>query len=843
MSDAPKPSDMHTGEPDLANPFRTVNADGTPVKFRFSTARSVRDINYRLQQMDIVDASRRAKVLRVYDGFPPFDTERLKSLGLGNISNINFLELKGLIDSRSDVMCRIAVDTTPLIELHSIRPETGGPELENIRTVVAEEFSDVMRANPRFISTLSMMNRECDLYGLGPVTWPSYQDYMPVALERGQVRFRPNASVISSENDLYQFETEMPAHYLMTLFDDVQSSEEQGWNMEAVKAYLVKTFHDHVDTRMSSANEMGTSVMESAIEMMRQNRVFETRQFDVLRVLHTFTREVSGERKISHIITSPNQVANPHSGPDAEKPHALDKNSVDDDFLFYKEDAYDNMNQCLIWFPFQINVRFARAARGLASFVLPIVDINNRFTNMIYDSGFRSAAFILQRKTPGPLATQASIIERGPYTVLDSEFTPMAVQPSPNLQQLVGLREFGSNLADNNAMGRRGSSSQRPERIYTGADRKTKEEIQAETANGSRTEEKLFVYRVSVLDMILKESFRRAMDIIKTNETACYPELADLVIRCEMRGVPKEILINTLSNFKLYMCRELVHGGSEGKAGMLLDLLNVGGGTMDEAGRKSALRDYAKARFGARNADRYTPEINRDEVPSNAMSLAVLENELLSTGKEAVVGIDQMQWTHIPTHIRVVQAIVQAVQNPEQAGQIENPQQALQVLEMTSEHIRQHLAIGRIQIGMEPEAKKIDEFLRSLGNIAKMLNMMAQAQQKEQEARQKQAELEQQKLRDEADQAKIAIEKHKIDRDAEIKRYKVDRETEVLAGRTQSEMDLARRRSDGELDIKRRQSAESLRGQETANTITGRPNPGEFNLGAAAAAEPEVDAL
>jgi hypothetical protein len=710
--------------------------------------------------------------------------------------------------------------------------------MEMIKSVVSEEFSNVMRDNPRFISTLSMMNRECDLYGLGPITWPSYEDYMPIALERGQVRFRPNASIISSENDLYQFETEMPAHYLVSLFDNPKEAEEQGWNMESVKAYLVKCFHDHVDTRMSSANEMGTSVMESAIEMMRQNRVFETRQFDVMRVLHTFTREVSGERKITHIITSPNQVASPPNGGD--KP---DSNSPDDDFLYYKVDAYDNMNQCLIWFPFQINVRHARAVRGLASFVLPIVDINNRFTNMIYDSGFRSAAFILQRKTAGPLQTQTSIIERGPYTVLDSEFTPMAVQPSPNLQQLVGLREFGSNLADNNAMGRRGSSTQRPERIYSGADRKTKEEVQLEVANGSRTEERLFVYRVCVLDMILQESFRRALAIIKKDETASYPELADMVKRCEMRGVARDILIAILDNFKLYMCRDLINGGAQGKAGMIRDLMEFGGGTMDEVGRKSALRDYAKARFGSRNADRYVPEVDRDEVPSNAMSIAVLENELMANGKESVVGIDQMHWTHIPTHTRVVQAIVQAVQDPQQGGQIDDPQRALNVLEQVSEHIRQHLSIGRMQIGMEPEAKKIDEFLRSLGNVAKMLNMMAQAQQKEQEAAQKQAEMERQKLEEEASQAKVDVEKYRIDRDTEVKRYKVDRDAEILGAKVGADADINRQRAESDAEIKRTQAAESLRGSETSNTITGKPNPGEFDMGGGAVPQPDVDSL
>lgn len=835
MSDEPTQAQIDKAPPGTAWPISTVLANGKLAERRFTTAQAVREVNYRLFQLDMKDAERRALIKRMYDGNAPYDPERLRSLGIGNITNVNFLGLKGAIDSRSTVLSRIALDSVNLIELHPIGQDAdAGYDARHIGDIVADEVSRLLRSKPRLVATMSMMIKECELYGIGPVTWPTYREYMPIALERGQLRMLPQAAIISGENDLYQFESELPVYYLVSVVNDPAAAEAQGWNVSAVKDYLDKCFAQHMDTRGSMANEMGTSIPESALSMIRQNRIYEPRMFDVVRVLHTYVREVSGNRKISHIMTSPNLVANPNAASDQNN-----NRPVEGEFLFYKVDAYDTMDQCMIWFPYQVNIRFAREARGLASFLFHAEDVNNRLMCQVMDSGFRAASFILQRK-PGMPNAELSIAEKGPYTIIPADLTPAQSQVSPNLQVLIGLREVCANMANNNALGNRGGPLQMPERIYSGADRRSKDEAASETARSSRQEEELYVYRMTVLDLIFREIFRRICVIIDSIGAfpGEYPEIEALIRRCEARGVPKKILLSIQDNFQLYTCRDLVNGGASAKAGILADLLERFGGNLDEAGRRTATRELVMSKFGSLTADRYSPDFNRDEAPTNASSLATLENNALAGGQTAMVGMDQLHWAHIPVHIQVVQQIVQQVQAGDEQ-QIEDPARMLAVLETTSKHLQEHLEIGRRQLGMEGRAKQIDAFLRTLGNVAKQLNMMAQAQAKAQEAQQKQAQMEQQKLRDEADQARVDIEKHRIDKDAEVKRYGVELhadierqkaggQVQVAAEKTAAATDISRRKAEADMQVRSDKAAASAQTSASVNNITGRPNPQDF---------------
>lgn len=835
MSDAPTSAQIEKSPPGTAWPISTVLQNGELAERRFTTATAVREVNYRLFQLDMKDAERRALIKRMYDGNAPYDPEKLRALGIGNITNVNFLGLKGAIDARSTVLSRIALDSVNLIELHPIGEDAdAGYDARHIGDIVADEVSRLLRSKPRMVATMSMMVKECELYGIGPVTWPTYREYMPIALERGQLRMLPQASIISGENDLYQFESELPVYYLVSVVNDPEAAEKMGWNVGAVRDYLDKCFAQHMDTRGSMSNEMATSIPESALSMIRQNRIYEPRMFDVVRVLHTYVREVSGNRRISHIITSPNMVANPNAGAEQDK-----KPRFEDEFLFYKVDAYETMDQCMIWFPYQVNIRFAREARGLASFLFHAEDVNNRLMCQVMDSGFRAASFILQRK-PGMPNAELSIAEKGPYTIIPADLIPAQSQVSPNLQVLIGLREVCANMATNNALGNRGGPLQMPERIYSGADRRSKDEAAAETARSSRQEEELYVYRMTVLDLIFREVFRRICAIVRTISSypGEYPEIEALIKRCESRGVPKKILLDVENNYQLYTCRDLVNGGASAKAGILSDLLERFGGNLDEAGRRTATRELVMSKFGSLTADRYSPDFNRDEAPTNSASHATLENNALAAGQPAMVGMDQLHWSHIPVHMQVVQQIVQQVQAGDEQ-KIQDPARMLAVLESTSAHLQEHLAIGRRQLGMEARAKQIDAFLRTLGNVAKQLNMMAQAQAKAQEAQQREAAAREQKLRDEADQARIDIEKHRIDKDAEVKRYGVELHAEIErqraagavqidADRAASASDIARRKAEADMQARSEKAAGSVQTATSVNSITGRPNPNDF---------------
>jgi len=753
--------------------MQTVTQGGKPAPSRFSSAADIRIVHNRMRDDDLTEAHRRARIMKTYNGFRPHDPKTLKSLGLRNITNVNFLGLKGQIDARVASIQEMALDTTDLIELRPVSTEANNPEIDNISEVIASEFSTTLREDDRFLSTITAMAREADLHGLGPVTWTDYKDYRPMALDRGQLKFLSDASAVSSSNDLYIIESTMPAWYILSLLDNEEDAKSSGWDMSVVKKYIVATFRDFLDTRGEAGDSMGTSVEESVVSEMRQNRAFDSEQFRPMHVLHAFVKEVAAPRGITHYILP-----------------SVDYNSSNideaiDGFLLEKKNAYESMNQCMIWLPYTAGERFARSLRGLASFLLPVESVRNRLMGQIIDAGFRSASLVMTNDgSVNP--KKFTIHELGPYTLIPRGLAPAPSQITPKFQDLAALQESLKNVSFNNAMGAQGPGSA-PERVYSGADRKTKEQVRVEASVGSKADQSQFIIRMTVFDNIYRECFRRFVNLVRDpNEHQYFPEVQKFIKRCERRRVPLATIKKANDLFTVYMCRELVSGGADAKAGILSELIGSYGGNMDERGRLNATYDMILARMGRKAADRYRPYTNRDEMPSNASSHAVLENNDMRELTHVLVSPDQMHWSHIPMHGQLLQEIVEAAQS----GQIEDPQRALDMLSSVAQHIQEHLQYGRTQTGMEPRAKEVEKSLRSLAPIIKQLTMQAAAVEKHRIAQEKQQQTEEDKLRAEAEGKDMDVKMHDIDTQAALKMREQDLDHSVKVKSAQDQAKL-----------------------------------------------------
>lgn len=751
-----KPMRFKKMDPVVGAALRTVTPDGRPAPSRFSSARDLRAVYKVMKDDDLAEANRRARIMKVYNGYRPHNPETLKALGIKNITNINFLGLKGQIDARVGPLQDMALDTTNLVELRHQALHDNNPDIEYFGEVLAEEFSTTLRENDSFLPAVTTMVREADLYGLGPVAWTDYKDYTPVALERGQLKFLSDASAVSSKNELYIIESIMPAWYILGLLDDEEASRAAGWDLTVVKKYIIATFKDLLDTRTDSGDSMGTSVEESSVAAWRQNRVFDSEQFRPMHVLHAFVREVASPRGVTHYIlpaTEGFDGTTGTGGPDSTN-----------GFLLTKMNAYDSMNQCLIWLPYNIGERHARSVRGLASYLLPVESVSNRLMGQIIDAGFRAASLMLTNN--GAVNPKNfTINESGPYILIPNGLTPVTSPVAPQFQHLAALQESLKNVSFNNAMGARGPAAA-PERVYSGADRKTKEQVLREASVGNNAAQSQFVIRMTVFDSLFRECFRRFINLVKdTKEHEHYPEVERFIERCTRRGVPREILRSANDIFSVYMCRELVSGGADAKAGILAGIIGEHGGNMDERGRLNATHDLILARMGKKSADRYRPTLNRDEMPSNASSHAVMENNDMRELAYVLAAPDQMHWSHIPIHGQLVEEVVNAAQS----GQVEDPQRALDMLSLAAQHIQEHLKYGRTQVGMEPRAKQVEAGLRSLTPVVKQLTMQAAAIEKHRISQERQQETEMERLRQEAEGKDVEVKMHDIDTKAALK--------------------------------------------------------------------------
>lgn len=87
---------------------------------------------------------------------------------------------------------------------------------------------------------------------------------------------------------------------------------------------------------------------------------------------------------------------------------------------------------------------------------------------------------------------------------------------------------------------------------------------------------------------------------------------------------------------------------------------------MDEAGRRHTEREYASSLIGYKNVDSIFPIGDRDQMPTNARSFAMLENNDFREGSYVPAGSDQLHTIHLDIHLDMLSKMVESYDQPQQ---------------------------------------------------------------------------------------------------------------------------------------------------------------------------------
>mgnify|MGYP001258257552 FL=1 len=143
-----------------------------------------------LKKQDEQRSSARAKVEQQISGNLPHDPEKLKALGQGYRSNINFMELDGNTKARLSSFLRLMFDT-PLIAKITVE-DTEIPINDRIHygEIISQEFTTCIKRKWRgFFMQLARGMRNMVVHGLGPVYWPNKRSFKFKAASPGGIRF------------------------------------------------------------------------------------------------------------------------------------------------------------------------------------------------------------------------------------------------------------------------------------------------------------------------------------------------------------------------------------------------------------------------------------------------------------------------------------------------------------------------------------------------------------------------------------------------------------------------------------------------------------------------------
>lgn len=746
-----------TKQHDLQN----VEKSGAPARRRIASPAAAKNIYERLKDLDNSDAKRRATLQGMINGNPPYSPKQLRDKGLAHMCNVNFMTMRSNLDTRASSAHELLVEVPTLVELKPRKALSENPDVYHWCSVVAEEFSNMVEDWCGFLPAMDLAVRESDAYGIGFVLFEDKWDWRFKASRRGTLVFDPKASVELDHNDVVMIRDEMSVGELYEAIEDEELAEKAGWNVSAVKEFMVNIFHKGE----SKEEEYNVSMWESLQQRIRNNDdLYQEKQFDKARVVHILAQEVSGDRKVSHMMIP--------EGGTCEK------------FLLEDYDAYDKMSQAMWWMPYNFGDGYARSVRGVASLMAQHDDLSNRFLCEVFNLGFLSTKLLLQPNSQGDVG-KLQFLQHGSFAVLPPGLQTVQTSFRPQIAPLLQLRQVSEAVMQNKA----GSHKLHAEGIEREA-QKTARQVIEEVSKEARYEKAAVAHRYTMMDKLYREMFRRAFAETVLMGEGNYPgkEEARLMIkRCEERGVDRKFLKNLLDEVYISATRAL----GMGSVGVKMDLTNqlVQASSMfDEAGKRAALRDWVSARVGHRNADKYVQAVDRDQILSNEASISMLEWNDVVEGSQVIVGADQNHKIHIGVFVGRMQELMQGYEQ----GQVQDPMQAARTMGLAIEHVMAHVQ----GIAQDPRhqdfLKQVEEFMQvaqqMLGAMQRDAEQLARQMQQQQAEQQALVEQAQQTVQDRELEAKI----YEIQQKAQLERLKQESLNAARAEKTGAQMDIAR---------------------------------------------------
>lgn len=743
--------------------METAFSNGRP-KRRFATAQGVYDTLQAMELIEQSDAVRRAMLQGMMDGNPPYRQADLVKAGLGKITNVNFLGLRGMVEGRIGLLDDIIGPDSRLVDLTPRRLGSDRAALQDVGDVIADEFSTAVHDWQGLGPLLEAASKDRDLHGMGIAIFPDPTDWRPVYHPRGSLRMTDMADIDPTKNDVFAVEGRLDAGELFRVVTGERT--ESGWDIEGVMNYLVSTYVKKEDNESQGANKFGTSPVESMQAMIRDNIWFDTRQFDVVRVYHVFAKEVTPGGGVSHIILPPQPAGQAY-------------------WFYYKEKEYARMDEVLWWMTSGTGSDGRlRSLRGMASYLAPLCDLENRFLGRAYDMVWDSSMNRYQAVSKADPSTMR-FIRHGQNEIVPPELKAITSQlQNPNWQQLMTMKTVGIGGAMGN--------------VHGGVAAGAQDDPQTAQMMRRASDKHNVALSLRALAKLFPVMMKRMVGPTKNMPYDSREIAENFRESVTSRGVTEEQLKRVLEDFHVRLSREIVLGGPMALAQTLGGALQLRPG-MDEAGAKRLKRDFLSVVVGRRNVDRYEPLVDKLIMTTNAKSFAQMENNQMIQGQAVIAGADQPHKEHIATHIQIPQSISQSVQQ----GRLGDPQKAAATMELSLGHVVEHLSWYGKDKAFAEEAKQmrkqLDPLIKLMQYIQKIAQQQAKMQQAQAQAQQKaQAEYGQQtaeaqaQFGDMAKDPKFILEKYKIDRDIAVQEYAQKSLNGMRAEKTKTQNDIAR---------------------------------------------------
>jgi len=403
----------------------------------------------------------------------------------------------------------------------------------------------------------------------------------------------------------------------------------------------------------------------------------------------------------------------------------------------------------------------------------------------------------------------------------------------PQVSSLVQLRGLSKDILNNNT----GVYRARAEILDERTQPKTARQVMSEENREARFERNQIEHFYVHWQLWHAETFRRMTNKEYLGASIDMPgqkQAREFIKRCVDQGVPKEVLLDP-DAIEIRVSRAIGMGSPSVKMDITNQLMGMKG-SMDEQGRKQADREWCAVRVGYWNVDKFVPKSTRDNTPSNATSMAVLENYAFGEGKQVPVGSDQPHIVHLSIHFARIDEMAKAFQ----AGKLD-VMAGVKEMMLSMQHIAEHIAYLSLDTTRGEQIKRMQEMVKYYNVVFVAMQKVAEQMMKQQAEAQDQQAIAEMEQEDEAAQQQqgapmdpeTQIEMAKIEKELklggmkleslnqmrmaktgtqlEISKQKAALEAQLKSAQVNDEIDRKRRMMESEIELKARQATQSAR--------------------------------
>lgn len=560
------------------------NANGEAVivpKRRIADVNSLNTVIDRIIQDDEPATLARVPVQEAIDGKPPFNQRYLEATGQEGRCNLNFghakkrikLETAGYYDLTE------SVPTIALIETDFGREEQLA-QRSDWNSILSEEFHRMVKEWKQFDSYFQLLVQKFVCHGVGFLYFKDEYDWRWEVAGLDDFKVPRGVGLSEEDCDIAIVIRNVPVTTLYKWLTDADDAD-QRWNKVEVQNAIM---HANDPTQQLGPESWGLWQQK-----MKNNDLYASimAKTDV-RIVYAWVKEFSG--MVSQFITL--------------------RNKTNKDYLFQRYDAFDNVNECYNFFPYEVGTNGTlHSCRGLGDEIYARVQVLNNLHCQAVDNAKISSSVLLQPTTETAAEDMAILFYGGAAYIppgIDVK-NPQVSNPSTNMLPIMQEMSAGLN-GDVNTQNPRASEQE-----------KTKFEVRNDIVRES-------VLPTAAMALFYQPWGRHLYQAC----TRMFKHDQEFKKRCVDRGVPKEVFT---TSYCVRPYRALGFGSPSNRLAALDELMQYYG-SLDPVGQNNLLRDRFAQRVTYGQVDRYVPRLEVGGRLPVDTEIAELQNVAMSSGAD-----------------------------------------------------------------------------------------------------------------------------------------------------------------------------------------------------------------